>query len=97
MKTPSTNHPENSESRTSARESEGTDNRGSPVRGLLPAKVPNSSFAEEHSVLLPEPILMEDEGEDEDQENENEDEKDGEECKMECRRESKQPLRMKHG
>ena len=33
--------------------------------------------------------------EDEDQENEKEDERDGEECKMESRGESKQPLRMK--
>ena len=59
------------------------------VRGLLSAKVPNSSFAEAHSVLLPEPTHMEDEDEDEDLENEKEDERDGEECKMESRRESK--------
>ena len=31
------------------------------------------------------------------QENEKEDERDGEECKMESPRETKQPLRMKHG
>ena len=67
------------------------------VRGLLSATVPNSSFAEAHSELLPEPTHMEDEDEDEDQENEKEDERDGEECKMESRTESKQPLRMKHG
>ena len=67
------------------------------MRGLLSAKVPNFSFAEAHSVLLPEPTHMEDEDEDEDQENEKEDERHGEECKMEGRRESKQPLRMKHG
>ena len=64
-------------------------------RGLLSAKVPKSPFAEAHSVLLPEPTHMEDD--DEDQENEKEDERDGEECKVESRRESKQPLRMKHG
>ena len=63
------------------------------VRGLLSAKVPTSSFAEAHSVLLPEPTHMEDE----DEGNEKEDERDGEECKMESRRESKQPLRVKHG
>ena len=57
------------------------------VRGLLSAKVPNSSFAEAHSVLLREPTDMEDEDEDEDQENEKEDERDCEECKMESRRE----------
>ena len=56
-----------------------------PVRGLLSAKVPNSSFAEAHKVLLSEPTHMEDE--DEDQENEKEDERDGEECKVENRRE----------
>ena len=55
----------------------------------------NSSFAEVRMGLLIEPTHMEDE--DEDQENEQEDERDGEECKMESRRESKQPLRMKHG
>ena len=43
----------------------------------------------------PKTTHMEDE--DEDQENEKEDERDGEECEMESRRESKQPLRMKHG
>ena len=64
------------------------------VGGALLAKGPNSSFAEAHSVLLTEPTHMEDEDEDEDQENEKEDERDGEECKMESRRESKQPLRM---
>ena len=52
------------------------------VRGLLSAKVPKSSFAEVHRVLVPlEPTHMEDE--DEDQENEKEDERDGEECKVE--------------
>ena len=49
--------------------------------------MPNSSFAEAHRVLLPEPTKMEDE--DEDQENEKEDERDSEECKMESRRESR--------
>ena len=57
------------------------------VRGVLSAKVPDSSFAEAHRVLLSEPTHMEDE--DEDQENEVEDERDCEECKVECRRESK--------
>ena len=55
------------------------------MRRLLSAKVPNSSFAEAQSVLLPEPIHMEDE--DEDEENEKEDERDGEVCKVESRRE----------
>ena len=55
------------------------------VRGLLSAEVPNSSFAEAHRVLLPEPTHMEDE--DEDQESEKEDERDGEVCKVESRRE----------
>ena len=50
------------------------------MRGLLSAKVPNFSFAEAHSVLLPEPTHMEVEDEDEDQENEKEDERHGEEC-----------------
>ena len=54
--------------------------------------MPNSSFAEAHRVLLPEPTHMEDD--DEDQENEKEDERDGEECKEER---SEQTLRMKHG
>ena len=57
--------------------------------------MPNSSFPGAQRVLLPEPTHMEDE--DADQEHEKEDERDGEECKMESRRESKQPLRMKHG
>ena len=57
--------------------------------------MPNSSFAEAHSVLLSEPTHMEDE--DKDQENEKEDERDGEECKVESRRESRHTLRMKHG
>ena len=62
------------------------------MRGLLlSAKVPHSSFAEAHSVQLPEPTHMEDE--DEDQENENEDARDGEECKVESRRDSRQPLK----
>ena len=52
--------------------------------------MPKSSFAEAHSVLLPEPNHMEDEDEDEDQENEKEDERHSEECKIEIRRESKQ-------
>ena len=55
------------------------------VRRVLSAKVPNSSFAEAHRVLLSEPTHMEDE--DEDQENEKEDERDCEECKVESRRE----------
>ena len=67
------------------------------MRGLLSAKVPNSSFAEAHSVLLPEPTQMEDEDEEEDQENEKEDERDDDECRMESRRESKRTLRMRHG
>ena len=40
---------------------------------------------------------MEDEDEGEAQENEQEDERDGEECRMESRRVSRQPLRMNHG
>ena len=59
------------------------------MRGVLSAKVPNSSFAEAHKVLLSEPTDMEDE--DEDQENEKEDERDGEECRVEGRRVSRQP------
>ena len=47
------------------------------MRGLLSAKVPNSSFAEVRMGLLIEPTHMEDE--DEGQENEKEDERDGEE------------------
>ena len=46
--------------------------------------MPNSLFAEAHSVLLSEPTHIE--VEDEDQENEKEDERDFEECKMESRR-----------
>ena len=65
------------------------------MRGVLSAKVPNSSLAEAHRVFRPEPTDMEDE--DEDQENEKEDEKDGEECKVESRREVRTTLRMKHG
>ena len=38
------------------------------MRRVLPAKVPNSSFAEAHRVLLSEPTHMKDK--DEDQENE---------------------------
>ena len=53
------------------------------VRGLFSAKVPNSSFAEVHRVLLSEPTHMEDE--DEEQENEKEDERDGEECRLRVR------------
>ena len=34
------------------------------MRGLLSAKVPNSSFAEAHRVFVPEPTHMEDEDED---------------------------------
>ena len=56
------------------------------MRRFLTAKVPNSSLAEVHSVLLPEPTHMEDEDEEEDQENEKEDERDCEECRMESRR-----------
>ena len=52
----------------------------SPVRGVLSAKVPNSSFAEVHKVLLSEPTHVENE-----EENEKEDERDGEECKVESR------------
>ena len=52
-----------------------------PVRGVLSAKVPNSSFAEADRVLLSERTHMEDE--DEDQEIEKEDERDCEECKVE--------------
>ena len=54
---------------------------------MLSVKVPNSSFAEAHRVLLSEPTHMKDE--DEDQENEKEDERDCEECKVESRRESR--------
>ena len=57
--------------------------------------MPNSSFAEAHSVILSEPTDMEDE--DEDQENEMEDERDGEECKVRVDERSEQTLRMKHG
>ena len=60
------------------------------MKGLLSAKVHNSSFAEAHSELLPEPTHMEDEHEDEDQENEKEDERDGEEYRVESRRVSRQ-------
>ena len=58
------------------------------MRRLLSARVPNSSFAEVHGVLLTEPTHMEDE--DEDQENEKEEERDGEECKVGSRRVSRQ-------
>ena len=58
------------------------------MRGLLWAKVPNSSFAEVHMGLLIEPTHMEDE--DEEQENKKEDERDGEECRVESRRVSRQ-------
>ena len=58
------------------------------VRGLLSAKLPNSSFAEAHSELFPERTNMEDE--DEDQVNDKEDERDGEECRVESRRVSRQ-------
>ena len=54
------------------------------VRGMLSAKVPDSSFAGAHRVLLSEPTHKE--GEDEDLENEVEDESDCEECKVESRR-----------
>ena len=57
------------------------------MRGVLSAKVPNSSSAEAHRVLLSEPTHMV--NEDEDQENEMEDERDREECKVESRRESR--------
>ena len=60
------------------------------VRGVLSAKVPDSSFAEARSVLLSEPTHMEDE--DEDHENEKEDERDCEECKVESRRESRRTI-----
>ena len=65
------------------------------MRGLLSAKVPNSSFPEAHRGNLSEPSHMEDEVED--QENEKEDERDCEECRMEGRRESRKTLRMKNG
>ena len=55
------------------------------VRGVLSAKVPNSSFGEAHSLLLSEPTHMEEE--ERDQENEKEDGRDCEECKVESRRE----------
>ena len=58
-----------------------------PVRGVLSAKVLNSSFVEAHRELLSEPTHMEDEDEDKDQEHEKEYERDGEECKVESRRE----------
>ena len=55
------------------------------MRGVLSAKVPDSSFAEAHKGTSAEPTHMEDE--DEYQENEKEDERDGEECKVVSRRE----------
>ena len=58
------------------------------MRGLLSAKVPNSSFAEVRMGHLIEPTHKEDE--DEEQENEKEVERDGEECRVESRRESRQ-------
>ena len=68
------------------------------MRGALLTRVSGSSFASVHRVLLSEPTHMEDETEDEDQENEVEDGRDAEECRVESRRESKQPQeRMKHG
>ena len=51
------------------------------MRGVLSAKVPNSSFAEVRMGLPIEPTHMEDE--DEEQENEKEDERDCEECRVE--------------
>ena len=54
------------------------------MRGLLSAKVPDSSFGVGY---CSDDAHMEDE--DEDQENEKEDERDGEECKMESRRDMK--------
>ena len=54
------------------------------VRGVWSDRVPNSSFAEAHRVLLSEPTHMEDE---DDQENEKEEERDVEECRVEGRRE----------
>ena len=66
------------------------------MRGVLSAKVPNSSFAEAHKVLLSKPIHMEDE--DEDQENEKEDERDCEECmQSEESKRIKTHNHMKHG
>ena len=61
------------------------------VRGVLSAKVPNSSFGEVHLGLLIEPTHMEDEDEDQDenQENEKEDEIDGDECRVEGRKVSR--------
>ena len=55
------------------------------VRGLLLAKVPNSSFAEAHRGFISEPTHIEDEVED--QEDKVEDERDCEECKVDSRRE----------
>ena len=53
------------------------------MRGVLSARVPNSSCAEAHKVLLSEPTHMKDE----DEENEKENERDCEECKVESLRE----------
>ena len=64
------------------------------VRGLLSAKVPNSSFVEVRMGLLIEPTHMEDE--DEEQENEKEDERDGEECRVEGGRVSDQTHNQTH-
>ena len=59
------------------------------MRGALLTKESGSSFAEAHKVLLSEPTHIE--SEDEDQEDEVEDGRDCEECRVESRRESKQP------
>ena len=65
-----------------------------PLRGVLSAKVPNSSFAVAHRVLLSEPTHMEDE--DEDEENEQEDERHCEECKVERRRDVRHTTTQAH-
>ena len=66
------------------------------MRGLLSAKVPNSSLAEVQSELLTEPTHMKDE--DDDQENEKEDERDGEECRVRVEEyQNNNIMRMIHG
>ena len=61
------------------------------MRGALLTKESGSSFAEAHRVFLSEPTHIE--SEDEDQEDKVEDERDCEECRVESRRESRQPLK----
>ena len=68
------------------------------MRGLLSATVPDSSFAEAHRVLLPEPADMEDE--DEEEEVRRMKKKVRETVKSATWRveeKSEQTLRMKHG